>query len=250
MKILWLFYEIKTNIAIFLFQNPRQIRAATETDFRPVAPTGNDPPQFSINHDGDYLFVIHIEGVGQVSSQFEATVEVDFLGPRGYLSIVDWPMLPFYGLMCGLYVAMGLGWLVVCSLHWRDLLRIQFWIGAVIFLGMLEKALFYAEYQNINSTGLPTRALIVTAEIVSCAKKTLARMLVIIVSLGFGIVKPRLGPTLHRVVGIGFLYFVIASTEAVLRVVKPKNDLSSGTILASIPLAVIDRYDQNHIFAI
>ena len=58
----------------FLLQNPRQIRAATETDFKPVAPTGNDPPQFSINHDGDYLFVIHIEG--QVSSQFEATVEV------------------------------------------------------------------------------------------------------------------------------------------------------------------------------
>lgn len=224
-------------------ENPRQIRAAKETDFKPVAPTGTDPPQFTINHDGDYLFVIHIQGPdpkGQISSEFEATVEVDFLGPRGYLSIVDWPMLPFYGLMCGLYVAMGLGWLVVCSLHWRDLLRIQFWIGAVIFLGMLEKALFYAEYQNINSTGLPTRALIVTAEIVSCAKKTLARMLVIIVSLGFGIVKPRLGPTLHRVVGIGFLYFIIASTEAVLRVVKPKNDLSSGTILASIPLAVID----------
>ena len=67
------------------------------------------------------------------------------------------------------------------------------------------------------------------------------RMLVIIVSLGFGIVKPRLGPTLHRVVGIGGLYFVIASTEAWLRVVKPKNDLSSTTLFAGIPLAVIDR---------
>ena len=73
---------------------------------------------------------IHISG-----SNFEATVDVDMLGPNGYLSIVDWPLLPFYGLMCGLYVAMGLGWLVVCSMHWRDLLRIQFWIGAVIFLG-------------------------------------------------------------------------------------------------------------------
>ena len=164
--------------------------------------------------------------------------------------------------MCGLYVAMGLGWLMVCALHWRDLLRIQFWIGAVIFLGMLEKAMFYAEFQNINSTGIPTRSLIVLAEVVSCAKRTLARyktvekftlsekifrqinffrMLVIIVSLGFGIVKPRLGPTLHRIVGIGFLYFIIASTEAVLRVMKPKNDLSSGTMLAGIPLAVIDR---------
>ena len=67
--------------------------------------------------------------------------------------------------------------LVVCALHWRDLLRIQFWIGAVIFLGMLEKALFYAEFQNINSLGIPTKSLIVLAEVVSCAKRTLARYL-------------------------------------------------------------------------
>ena len=37
------------------------------------------------------------------------------------------------------------------------------------------------------------QGLILSAEIISCAKRTLARMLVIIVSLGFGIVKPRLG---------------------------------------------------------
>ena len=66
-------------------------------------------------------------------------------------------------------------------------------------------------------------------------------MLVVIVSLGFGIVKPRLGPTLHRVVGIGCLYFVLASIEAYLRIMKPKNDTSSTTMVAGIPLAVIDR---------
>lgn len=67
------------------------------------------------------------------------------------------------------------------------------------------------------------------------------RMLVIIVSLGFGIVKPRLGSTMHRVVAIGALYFAIASIEAYLRIMKPKNDISSTTMLAGIPLAVIDR---------
>ena len=46
----------------------------------------------------------------------------------------------------------------------------------------------------------------------------------LIVSVGFGIVKPRLGPTLHRVVGVGGLYFVLSVTEAYLRVTKPKND--------------------------
>ena len=48
-------------------------------------------------------------------------------------------------------------------------------ISRFLFLGMLEKALFYAEFQNINSTGIPTRSLIVMAEVVSSAKRTLAR---------------------------------------------------------------------------
>ncbi len=39
----------------------------------------------------------------------------------------------------------------------------------------------------------------------------------VIVSLGFGIVKPRLGPTMHRVIGVGMLYFAVASAEAYLR---------------------------------
>ena len=214
--------------------------ASSKNSEAEVSVTNSGPntksPQYTLKHDGDYLFVIHIGG-----SSFQAEVELEMVGPSGYLSIVDWPLLPFYGVMCGIYVCMGIGWLVVSAMHWRDLLRIQFWIGGVIFLGMLEKAMFYGEFQNINSTGKSTKGLILIAEIVSCAKRTLARMLVIIVSLGFGIVKPRLGPTLHRVVGIGGLYFALASTEAYLRVMKPKNDVSTGTLLAGIPLAVIDR---------
>ncbi len=65
-------------------------------------------------------------------------------------------------------------------------------------------------------------------------------MLVIIVSLGFGIVKPRLGPTMHRVIGFGALYFVVASAEAYMRIVRPKNDLSTTFMTAAIPLSIID----------
>lgn len=106
---------------------------------------------------------------------------------------------------------------------------------------MLEKAMFLAEYENVNLTGEPTNALILAAEVTSCAKRTLARMLVVIVSLGFGIVKPRLGPTLHRVLGVGLVYFLTASTEAYLRIMRPKNDLSTTTMIVGIPLAIIDR---------
>ena len=106
-----------------------------------------------------------------------------------YLSAIDWPLLPFYGVMCGVYVIFAFGWLLVSFMQWREILRIQFWIGAVIFLGMFEKAVFYAEYSSINSTGVSVKGAVLFAEILSCFKRTLARMLVIIVSCGFGIVK-------------------------------------------------------------
>lgn len=57
------------------------------------------------------------------------------------------------------------------------------------FIGNLEKAMFYAEYQSLNSDGNSLKGIVLLAEWVSCAKRTLARMLVIIVSLGFGVVK-------------------------------------------------------------
>jgi hypothetical protein len=58
----------------------------------------------------------------------------------------------------------------------------------LIFFPILQ-AMFYAEYQSINSSGESVRGAVLVAELVSCGKRTLARMLVIIVSLGFGIVK-------------------------------------------------------------
>ena len=55
--------------------------------------------------------------------------------------------------MCIVYVLFGALWLFWSACYWRDLLRIQFWIGAVIILGMLEKAVFYSEYQSIRYRG-------------------------------------------------------------------------------------------------
>jgi len=193
-------------------------------------------PVYTVPTTGIYLLHLTLSAKGE----FNANVSIHMRGTYGYLSAADWPLLPFYGAMCLVYVIFGLAWLIVSFCQWRDLLRIQFWIGGVILLGMLEKATFYAEYQSINSTGVSVKGAILLAELVSCGKRTLARMLVIIVSLGFGIVKPRLGPMLHRVVGTGLLYFTLAAIESYLRVMNPKNDASNQIFVASIPLAVLD----------
>lgn len=59
----------------------------------------------------------------------------------------------FYMGMSVLYVLMAITWLTMLGFYWRDLVRLQYWIGAVIVLGMLEKALFLAEFEHLNVTG-------------------------------------------------------------------------------------------------
>ena len=48
-------------------------------------------------------------------------------------------------------------------------------------------------------------------------------MLIIIVSVGFGVVKPRLGDTLHKIVAVGGLYFTLSCIEANVRVMRVRG---------------------------
>ena len=55
--------------------------------------------------------------------------------------------------MCTIYSIYAIFW-IICSLYyWRDLLRIQIWIGGVIFLGLMEKAAYLGEYDSIERNG-------------------------------------------------------------------------------------------------
>ncbi|KAB5550407.1 hypothetical protein PHYPO_G00053400 [Pangasianodon hypophthalmus] len=187
--------------------------------------------------DSPYMFIIHIANPG-TETKWSIKLEVSMRGPHQYISASEWPLMIFYMVMCIIYVLLGVLWLALSACYWRDLLRIQFWIGGVIFLGMLEKAVYYAEFQSIRYDGLSVQGAVVFAEVLSAVKRTLARVLVIIASLGYGIVKPRLGALLHRVVGVGLLYLGFSVVEGVLRVNSEQG--SSSRILCDIVLAVTD----------
>ncbi|XP_043112123.1 transmembrane protein 87A [Puntigrus tetrazona] len=187
--------------------------------------------------DGPYLLVVQINSSKQ-DANWNLTFSVVMKGTHGYLSVTEWPLMIFYMVMCVVYILYALLWFVWASCYWKDLLRIQFWIAGVIFLGMIEKAVFCAEYQNTNNVGSASQGLLIFAELISALKRTLARLLVIIVSLGYGIVKPRLGTVMHRVVGLGVLYFAFAAIEGILRITGAKD--SDLALLANIPLALLD----------
>lgn len=81
---------------------------------------------------------------------------------------------------------------------------------------------------------------IVFAEILSCLKRAVSRMLVIIVVLGYGLVKPRLGSLKDKIISLGSLYFLAAIIESLARLNSKNDDTNHRMLLSRIPLALVD----------
>ncbi|XP_059496994.1 transmembrane protein 87A-like [Stegostoma tigrinum] len=214
--------------------NPKPVaKRSTEIKKGSVAKTWEDAP---------YVFIIQVEDTGRKATSpnrnWSLILEVEMLGPHGYISATDWPSMIFYMVMCIIYVLYSVVWLFLLACYWKDLLRIQYWIGGVILLGMLEKSVFYAEFHTISQQGVSVHGAVIFAELLSAVKRTLARILVIIAALGYGIVKPRLGTTSSQVIGIGLLYLLFSSVEGVLRVAVEHS--TAAMTICEISLALID----------
>ncbi|KAI6187775.1 hypothetical protein M3Y98_00281200 [Aphelenchoides besseyi] len=193
--------------------------------------------------DAAYLLIVRIAAKNddlKTDPTPKVVVEAQWRGPYGYLSAIDYPLLHFYGFMSFFYIILAAIWFFVCLKHWKDLLRIQFWIGVVIIVGLLEKSFYYAEYSNLNETGLSYDGLIELAELTSCLKRTLAHILVITVAVGYGVVKPRLGSTLNQVLMVGGLYFLLCAIEGLTRVSMRSTDSMKEKQVAKIPLAFLE----------
>ena len=200
---------------------------------------------FQVNKTSVYIVFISLyadysqKGINNFSLSYTLEMKNWF----GYLNLVDYPGLIFYGVMVGVYTILGIIWIILLAISYKDLLKLQFWIAVVIFLGMLEKAFFVAMYSSVNQTGVhvETRPLYIVAELVSSAKKSLIRMLMIIVSLGYGTVKPSLGGQMNKVIAVGSIYGVFSFLDGITRAYSLTDDTSDNTeYFTIIPLVIID----------
>ncbi|CAD5116230.1 DgyrCDS5142 [Dimorphilus gyrociliatus] len=217
--------------------NHRKRREAKTAAPEPTPTTSSDRI-YKAWKDGIYIFIVRVESL---DDSITANVVLSMKGKHGYLSAIDWPFLPFYGVMCALYVIYALAWLIMSAMNWRDLLRIQFWISAVILLGLVEKAVYIEDYRSISHTGKSLKGAMYFALFLTSLKRTLARILIVIACLGYGIVKPRLGNQLQRVLALAFLFFCFSYADEVQKVRNHRGyNKGKGDFFTAIPLAVID----------
>ncbi|KAF2293747.1 hypothetical protein GH714_004460 [Hevea brasiliensis] len=103
--------------------------------------------------------------------------------PDGYLPGRMAPLMKFYVLMSLAYLLLSVIWFTQYMRFWKDILQLQHCITAVIALGLFEMILWYSEYANFNSTGTRPVAITTWVVTVGAIRKTLARLLMLSISM-------------------------------------------------------------------
>lgn len=163
--------------------------------------------------------------------------------PHGYLPGKMAPLMTFYGIASLAYLVLGLVWFLRFVKLWKDIIQLHYHITVVIALGMCETALWYFEYANLNATGIRPVGITLWAVTITSVKKTLSRLLLLVVSMGYGVVRPTLGGVTSKVLILGLIYFVALEALDLVQHLGTVNDFSSRSMqYLVLPVAFLDAW--------
>ncbi|KAF3964169.1 hypothetical protein CMV_011515 [Castanea mollissima] len=163
--------------------------------------------------------------------------------PAGYLPGRMAPLMNFYGFMSFAFVILGIFWFSQYARFWREVLPLQNCITIVIALGMFEMTLWYFEYAEFNETGIRPTGITMWAVTFGAVKRTVARLIMLMVSMGFGVVRPTLGGLTSKVIMLGATFFVASEVLELVENVGAISDLSGkARLFLVLPVAVLDAF--------
>jgi hypothetical protein len=194
-------------------------------------------------------------GGGDVAVHAAFTGRVEFFNKfKGNLPAAEHPKLMFYFAMTLAYVVLGVYWLSLCMRHRDQLLMVQHFISGTIAFLVVEMAAQWAYYYYLNAhlvdffrirevngntavTAL-ARFLLVLTSILDAGRNSVSFFLLLIVAMGYGVIRPSIGPVMTRVRWLTAAHFVFGVLYSV-GIVLIQLDQGGAWIFAFIfPLAM------------
>lgn len=163
--------------------------------------------------------------------------------PDGFLPGRMAPLMNFYVYMSLAYFLLSVIWFSQYVRFWKDILQLQHCIAAVIGLGLFEMILWHIEYVHFNNTGTRPVAITTWVVTVGAVRKTLSRILILSVSMGYGVVRPTLGGLTSKVILLGITYFLATELLNIAEYVGTINDISGrARLFLVLPNAFLDAF--------
>lgn len=168
---------------------------------------------------------------------------------HGYLPGDLFGEMYFFAFLAAVYLVLSLWYGITMKVYEDALIPIQKWVLGTIVLGLLETAFRTGDYFAWNAYGTRFWFAMYIGVIVGVIKRGLSRCLIVMVSLGWGVVRDRLDQ-MKAIVVLGVLYVgsalfrdimtIIAVTENETLSAKEETELFDAVTIVTFVVAGID----------
>lgn len=196
-----------------------------------------DPPakNYPITKTGYYC----VGTYGYNPAGVEYTAVVEFRNAFGELPAAQIAKLPFYAALTLIYAFAGMGWGALYYLNRRDILPVQNYITAILIFLVVEMFmtwLFY-DYQNRHGLNVGAKALMGVVSILSAGRNSFSFFLLLIVCMGYGVVKESLGKTMVYVRWLAITHFILGVVYAITSLSVTPENAGLIVLIVVLPLA-------------
>ncbi|KAF7720265.1 Lung seven transmembrane receptor family protein [Penicillium ucsense] len=164
---------------------------------------------------------------------------ITFRNSYGELPAAQIAKLPFYGALTIVYAVVGIFWAFLYVQNRHDILPVQNYITAILVFLIVEQLMTWGFYDYQNRHGLNTmgKALMIIVAILNAGRNAFSFFLLLIVCMGYGVVKPSLGRTMIyvRILAIG--HFVFAMGYSIASLTITPETAGPLVLLIVLPLA-------------
>ena len=164
---------------------------------------------------------------------------VEFRNSYGELPAAQIAKLPFYGGLSITYAVLGAFWAFLYVQNRSDILPVQNYITATIIFLIVEQLMtwgFY-DYQNHHGNNAVNKVFLVIVSILNAGRNSLSFFLLLIVCMGYGVVKPSLGRTMIYVRILAIVHFVFGVIYAIASLAVTPDTVGPIVLFVILPLA-------------
>jgi hypothetical protein len=223
----------KTEIGQFILQHN-----ATEISKNPIITQAihlknPQPIKYDIKKTGYYCVWTY----GFSAQEYKGVVT--FRNAYGELPAAQIAKLPFYGGLTIVYAVIGAFWAFLYVQNRHDILPVQNYITAIIVFLIVEQLMtwgFY-DYQNRHGNNAVNKVLMVSTAVLNAGRNSFSFFLLLIVCMGYGVVKPTLGKTMLYVRILAITHFVFGVIYGVASLSITPDSAGPLVLLVIMPLA-------------
>ncbi|ORX95988.1 hypothetical protein K493DRAFT_21642 [Basidiobolus meristosporus CBS 931.73] len=218
----------------FIGPDESQLSSIQIKDFQLDPETSKSPTvvQYPIPRTGYYCVSVR-------ASEGQFKTVVDWINPFGQLASYDYPKLPLYGLLAVVYLLIGILWLIGTIRYWSEILPVQNYISGLIAVITLEMSFTFGYWQYYNNHGTKSIFLLILSVILNAGRDSLSFFVLLIVCLGYCVVKPSLGSTMKKCIILSVTHFIFGCLYATSAALNSTQPASFIVLVTSLPLALV-----------